>query len=215
MMEGVVENGTAKNLSHAPYKIAGKTGTARVADRSKGYGVRKYRASFVGYFPADNPLYSCIVVVENPSLSKGYYGNVVSGNVFREIADKVYAKASLEFEESEDVPEEFVLPISKNGLKSDFLSIYDEFGFHVDDEPAEESKWVMTTRNDEGFVLKPRSISETLVPNVKGMGLRDALYILENSGLKVGVIGSGTVNKQSLQPGNRVQRGSYVSIELK
>ena len=85
----------------------------------------------------------------------------------------------------------------------------------MDDEPAEESKWVMTTRNDEGFVLKPRSISETLVPNVKGMGLRDALYILENSGLKVGVIGSGTVNKQSLQPGNRVQRGSYVSIELK
>lgn len=83
--------------------------------------------------------------MENPSLSKGYYGNVVSGNVFREIADKVYAKASLEFEESEDVPEEFVLPISKNGLKSDFLSIYDEFGFHVDDEPAEESKWVMTT----------------------------------------------------------------------
>ncbi|MCR9011990.1 penicillin-binding protein [Gabonibacter chumensis] len=215
MMEGVVENGTAKNLSRAPYKIAGKTGTARVADRSKGYGVRKYRASFVGYFPADDPLYSCIVVVENPSLSKGYYGNVVSGNVFREIADKVYAKASLEFEESEDVPEEFVLPISKNGLKSDFLSIYDEFGFHVDDEPAEESRWVMTTRNDEGFVLKPRSISETLVPNVKGMGLRDALYILENSGLKVGVSGSGTVNKQSLQPGNRVQRGSYVNIELK
>ena len=201
MMEGVVENGTAKNLSHAPYKIAGKTGTARVADRSKGYGVRKYRASFVGYFPADNPLYSCIVVVENPSLSKGYYGNVVSGNVFREIADKVYAKASLEFEESEDVPEEFVLPISKNGLKSDFLSIYDEFGFHVDDEPAEESKWVMTTRNDEGFVLKPRSISETLVPNVKGMGLRDALYILENSGLKVGVIGSGTVKQTIVTTG--------------
>lgn len=215
MMEGVVENGTAKNLSRAPYKIAGKTGTARVADRSKGYGVRKYRASFVGYFPADNPLYSCIVVVENPSLTKGYYGNVVSGNVFREIADKVYAKASLEFEESEEVPEEFVLPISKNGLRSDFLSIYDEFGFHVNDKPAEEAKWVMTTRDDEGFVLKPRSVSETLVPNVKGMGLRDALYLLENSGLKVGVSGSGTVSKQSLQPGSRVQRGSYVSIELK
>ena len=127
----------------------------------------------------------------------------------------MYAKASLEFEESEEVPEEFVLPISKNGLRSDFLSIYDEFGFHVNDKPAEEAKWVMTTRDDEGFVLKPRSVSETLVPNVKGMGLRDALYLLENSGLKVGVSGSGTVSKQSLQPGSRVQRGSYVSIELK
>jgi cell division protein FtsI (penicillin-binding protein 3) len=93
MMEGVVEHGTATNLKNANYKIAGKTGTAQIAKGKAGYrqGVRmSYQASFVGYFPAGNPLYSCIVVVNAPS-NGVYYGNLVAGSVFREVADKVYA----------------------------------------------------------------------------------------------------------------------------
>lgn len=215
MMVGVVENGTAINLRGASCPIAGKTGTARIADKSKGYGVRKYRASFVGYFPADRPLYSCIVVVDNPSLSKGYYGNVVAGNVFREIVDKVYAKASLLHAQVEEERNDTILPISKNGLKEDFLRIYDELGIQVDEDRAETAEWVMTVREGDGFVLTPRVVKEALVPNVKGMGLRDALYLLENSGLKVGVGGAGTVKSQSLQPGSRVRKGSYIQIELK
>ena len=219
MMEGVVENGSAKNLKNAACKIAGKTGTAKVAAGSKGYNSEpKYRASFVGYFPADKPMYSCIVVVDNPSRSVGYYGNVVSGSVFKEIADKIYTMASLMGDNNENEEEkDETLPISQNGLKSDFLEIYDELGINVTEDEAERADWVMTSRNKEGteFVLKTRSVDMTLVPNVKGMGLRDALYLLENSGLKVGVSGVGTVSQQSLTPGGKVRRGSYVHIELR
>lgn len=219
MMEGVVENGSAKNLKDAACKIAGKTGTAKVAAGTKGYRTEpKYRASFVGYFPADKPLYSCIVVVDNPSTSVGYYGNVVSGSVFKEIANKVYAMASLMGDDGEEEEErDLTLPISQNGLKKDFLEIYNELGIDVTDDEANRADWVMTSREKEGteFVLKPRNVDLTLVPNVKGMGLRDALYLLENSGLKVGVSGVGTVSKQSLTPGGRVKRGSYVHLELK
>ena len=93
MMEGVVERGTATNLKFEAFKIAGKTGTARMAFGNKGYTSNdsiRYQASFCGYFPADNPLYSCIVVIYELS-PKFYTGNVVSGPVFKEIADKVYA----------------------------------------------------------------------------------------------------------------------------
>ena len=119
---------------------------------------------------------------------------------------------------SEDEEEkDETLPISQNGLKSDFLEIYDELGINVTEDEAERADWVMTSRDKEGteFVLKARSVDMTLVPNVKGMGLRDALYLLENSGLKVGVSGVGTVSQQSLTPGGKVRRGSYVHIELR
>jgi len=215
MMEEVVESGTAVNLRGASCPIAGKTGTALVDDGEKGFAVRRYRASFVGYFPADDPLYSCIVVVDQPAVSKGYYGNVVAGNVFREIVDKVYAKASLLYGETPTEEIDTVLPISKNGLKQDFLNIYDELDMEVETGEAAKAEWVMTVREEDGFVLKPRVVKEALVPNVKGMGLRDALYLLENSGLKVGVSGSGTVRSQSVQPGSRLPKGSYVQIELK
>ena len=216
MMEGVVENGTAKNLRNAACKIAGKTGTAKIAAGKKGYKVApKYRASFVGYFPTDKPLYTCIVVVDNPSTSVGYYGNIVSGNVFREIADKIYSMASLMRHDDSEVEIDKTLPISQNGMKQDFLTIYDNLGIDVTDE-AGNAEWVMTSRDKEGkeFELKARNVDFSVIPNVKGMGLRDALYLLENSGLKVGVSGSGTVSKQSLEPGQRVRRGSYIGIVL-
>jgi cell division protein FtsI (penicillin-binding protein 3) len=92
MLEGVVQNGTAKNLMHGQYKIAGKTGTAQIANASAGYkgGKVRYQASFVGYFPADNPKYSCIVVVYAPNGGQ-YYAAQVAGPIFKEIADKVYS----------------------------------------------------------------------------------------------------------------------------
>jgi cell division protein FtsI (penicillin-binding protein 3) len=94
MLEGAVTDGTAVNLKNDLYPIAGKTGTAVISQGSKGYrnegGRKDYRASFVGYFPADNPRYSCIVVVSRPT-GPSYYGAVVSGSVFKAISDKVFA----------------------------------------------------------------------------------------------------------------------------
>ena len=213
MMEAVVESGTGMNLRDAACRIAGKTGTARVADPGTGYRVRKYRSTFVGYFPADDPLYTCIVTMENPSQSKGYYANVAAGVPFKEIVNRIYSQLSVEMEDTERDTLVEALPVSKDGLKEDFETICDQLGFEV--EETGEGEWVYTSREEGEFVLEPRRVAKTVVPNVKGMGLRDALYLLENSGLRVGVVGSGMVSKQSLTPGSRARRGSYIQIELK
>ena len=214
MLEGVVENGTARNIYTPKYRIAGKTGTARLASGSSGYGGGRYRASFVGYFPAERPLYSCIVVIDNPT--NGYYATTVSAPVFREIADKVYSMAYVQYGKPEYEADK-TLPVCKNGLKEDFRTIFDELDMDIDGvRDADGADWVVTASNEgENIVIKPRRISYSSVPNVKGMGLRDALYVLENSGLKVDFSGAGMVQRQSLQPGAEVPKGSYIRIELR
>ena len=120
MLKGVVHHGTAKNIRARGFEIAGKTGTSKIAQGSKGYG-DKYQASFCGFFPADDPLYSCIVVIQGPT--KDIYGAKVSGTVFKEIADKVYAQ---EFEKKQNEMEvdQFNYPPSKDGSKEDFLIVF-------------------------------------------------------------------------------------------
>ena len=184
LLEGVVENGTAKNLKNSNYKIAGKTGTAQIANAKHGYrsGSRiSYQASFVGYFPADDPLYSCIVVVNAPS-NWVYYGNVVSGPVFKEIADKVYAS-----------------------------SFYRDL--HALNPDGDEKVTLREASHEVG--KNDLTVAGGVMPNVVGMGLRDAIYMLENSGLRVHYTGRGRVAKQSPQPGVRVSRGATVAIELR
>lgn len=214
MLENVVKNGTARNIYTTKYRIAGKTGTARLASGASGYGGGRYRASFVGYFPADQPLYSCIVVIDNPS--NGYYATTVSAPVFREIADKVYSMAYVQYGKPE-YEMDHSLPVCKNGLKRDFETIFDELDMELDGlRDTEETDWVITASDEaEHVVLKPRKINYSTVPNARGMGLRDALYVLENSGLKVGFSGTGMVQRQSLQPGSEVRKGTYIQIELR
>jgi cell division protein FtsI (penicillin-binding protein 3) len=213
MLEGVVENGTAKNLHNSIYKIAGKTGTAQIADESKGYKQRKYLASFVGYFPADDPRYSCIVVVSAPSNSV-YYGNLVAGPVFREVADKVYAT-------SLDLQRDYLAysatatsaPYSKNGDREETMTVFDRLGIPYD-PPAEKSRWVVVSSRDSVVVMKPQKTIPGLVPNVTGMALKDAIYLLEKEKIQVYVDGWGTVKKQSVSPGSRVTRGMRVYLEM-
>ena len=214
MLENVVKNGTARNIYTTKYRIAGKTGTARLASGASGYGGGRYRASFVGYFPADQPLYSCIVVIDNAS--NGYYASSVSAPVFREIADKVYSMAYVQYGKPE-YEMDHSLPVCKNGLKRDFETIFDELDMELDGlRDTEETDWVITASDEaEHVVLKPRKIDYSTVPNARGMGLRDALYVLENSGLRVGFSGTGMVQRQSLQPGSEVRKGTYIQIELR
>lgn len=213
MLECVVKNGTAKNIYTSKYRIAGKTGTARLAINSGGYS-GGHRASFVGYFPADRPLYSCVVVIDNPA--NGYYAAAVSAPVFREIADKVYSMAYVHYGKP-DYEADRSLPVCKNGMKNDFRTIFNELDMELEGwADVRETDWVITaSREAENVVLKPRRINYSAVPNARGMGLRDALYVLENSGLKVGFSGTGMVQKQSLQPGSEVPRGTYIQIELR
>ncbi len=213
MLEGVVEDGTAKNLRNSVYKIAGKTGTAQIADEKNGYKQKKYLASFVGYFPADDPRYSCIVVVSAPSNSV-YYGNLVAGPVFREVADKVYATSlDLQRDYLAFSPVSHSAPFSKNGDLREAEAVFGDLGIAC--EPRqEESRWGVLTSRDTVVVMKPMKIIPGLVPNVKGMGLKDALFLLEREKIRVVADGWGTVKKQSVAPGSRVVPGMKVYLEM-
>jgi len=214
MLEGVVLRGTARNMNNPNYKIAGKTGTAQIADKNKGYGHKVYQASFAGYFPADDPMYSCVVVINRPNKTKGFYGNQVAGPVFKTIADKVYAMSySMHPIKDVKVEKSALLPISMNGNKDDLTKVLEDLNIEILDESL-KSEWVITNRQDSVIRYQTRSISKFQVPNVKGMGVQDALYILENAGLKVVVRGVGMVSKQSLKPGSYFKKGDRVCLDL-
>ncbi|MFN8350700.1 MAG: penicillin-binding protein [Flavobacteriales bacterium] len=223
MLEGVVDSGTATNLKSAHFKIAGKTGTAQIAQGNAGYKVNgvSYQASFVGYFPAEAPRYSCIVVVSSPS-QKGYYGNVVAGPIFREIADKLYGNRL----DMQDAKQLALLdsirrsrgartPVTFAGNARDLIAATQALNvpLHVEGE----GEWLSTQATDSLVVASPRTVpgdALDLVPNVVGMGLKDALFILENRGLHVRIVGNGMVRRQSLRPGSRFNNGSAIILEL-
>ena len=213
VLEGVVEKGTASNLKNSRYKIAGKTGTAQIAKGKHGYksGGLSYRASFVGYFPADDPKYSCIVVVNSPSKAV-YYGNVVAGPIFKEISDKVFATSSEWFPTVKDV-DLTDMPTSKGGYKAHIEEVLDELDIPVKNN-SKKSNWVSVIRTDEDVELNDKDFIKNLVPDVKGMCIKDALYLLENAGLKVLVKGKGTVKSQSINAGTKAGRGQSILLEM-
>jgi cell division protein FtsI (penicillin-binding protein 3) len=215
MMEGVVERGTAMNLKNTNYKIAGKTGTAQIALGKTGYrsGSRiSYQASFAGYFPAENPLYSCIVVVIAPS-NGVYYGNLVAGTVFKEISDKIYATNFFR-DYSEDKDEDIIAsaPEAGNGYREDINMVLKKMDVRykrsVDDE------WVATRERGDTVRLVGLNINDGHVPDVRGMSLRDAIFLLENSGYRVRYRGKGKVIRQSPAHGAKYFKGQIVSLEL-
>ncbi len=215
MLEGVVERGTAMNLKHAQFKIAGKTGTAQIANAREGYknGKIRYQASFVGYFPADNPKYSCIVVVYAPNGNQ-YYAAQVAGPIFKEIADKVYAN-KLELHKELKYEETLTdnLPKTKTGQYSQTEKVIKTLKIPAN-LPAGQDRWIAAASSTDAVEFKGIQFRHDQVPNVVGMGLRDAIYLLESKGFQVRIIGSGTVLKQSIAAGSQIQRGAEIIIQL-
>jgi cell division protein FtsI (penicillin-binding protein 3) len=216
ILNSVVEEGTAQNLKNNVLKIAGKTGTAQIARQKYGYrGERgvSYQASFAGFFPSNEPKYSCIVVVNSPSNSV-YYGNVVAGPVFKEIADKVYATSLVWHPVLKPSRRPATdLPASKTGQLTELSQVYNRLRIPVNNDLV-RSPWVTTTRSEKQIELGNRYIIQNLVPNVVDMGLKDAMYLLENAGLTVRVKGKGKVVRQSLNPGTRAGSGSVIYLEM-
>jgi cell division protein FtsI (penicillin-binding protein 3) len=212
MLEGVVENGTARNLANTHYKIAGKTGTAQVSISKEGY-TKMYQASFVGYFPADKPKYSCIVVVNAPSRHI-YYGNVVAGPIFRDITDRIYVR---EYEMHQDqtllTEQTLQAPYSKSGSGDALAASFDYLNLTLQQQ-GDDSPWVSTRSTPEGVISSSRLISSQLVPNVVDMGLKDAVFLLESKGLKVELNGWGTVRGQSQLPGSIIRKGTVVRLNM-
>ena len=210
MLEGVVERGTAKNIKARGFSIAGKTGTSKIAQGSKGYG-NKYQASFCGYFPSKDPVYSCIVVVQGPT--KNIFGSVVSGTVFKEIADKVYAQ---EFQKENIVLKDTLnrYPYSRSGDKMSFLVASENMRIPVEDLSNNSNEWISTRTGKGAIKIIHKKIQKGLVPNVVGMGLIDATYMLEKYGLFVQPVGSGIVREQSIKAGLRINKGQKIILQL-
>ena len=211
LLEGVVENGTAKNIKGTHYRIAGKTGTAQILE--KGHYTKKYITSFVGYFPAHEPKYSAIVLIKNP---RGWYqyGSSVAAPVFKEIADNIYSR-DINLHQPMDIKKfavQEVLPVIRAGNQQELTLLCNELG--ISNHSQTEEEWVRSTRNGSGVNWKKAQASKELVPDVMGMTFRDAIFLLENSGLHVSYEGKGRVVKQSLTAGGRIGKGSRIYIKL-
>ncbi|MDZ7743831.1 MAG: penicillin-binding protein [Bacteroidota bacterium] len=212
LLEGVVERGTATRLNNSIYKIAGKTGTAQIADRNMGYSKKIYNASFVGYFPADNPKYSCIVVVSKPS-GGWYYGSSVAAPVFKEIADKVYSTQLDIHSEPPGESEQAKIPLFIAGNTKEIKKIIRDCNLKTDSINC-NSDWSVLIPGSESAEVAPRYIKDGQVPNVIGMGAKDAIYILESLGLETRLKGMGKVKSQSLPAGSILKKGQKIYLEL-
>jgi cell division protein FtsI (penicillin-binding protein 3) len=217
LLEGVVTEGNVKKIIKNPlYTVAGKTGTAQIANGSLGYGgnggKKTYQASFCGYFPANHPKYVMIVVINHPTQGS-YLAALVAGPVFREIADRVY---SSDLDMNQATPMHFVgntnLPQVKKGNVKALKEIYSKLGV----KPLYASNNAAGNGIDtsNGIAFEDNKYKSGVVPSVTGMGLSDALYMLGNAGYKVAVHGSGAVTSQSVTGGSITPKGSKITIEL-
>ena len=215
MLLGVVEKGTGKAVHSDLVQIAGKTGTAQIASGGV-YRTSGHQVSFCGYFPADHPKYSCIVVIRRPRI--GYpSGGTMSGAVLRAIAEKIYARhMSYDLREVERDSTAVMSPRVKAGDVKAIEDVLDELDIQVDKDSV-DTKWVIASaRPDTNRVkLDGLVMREGVVPRVIGMGAKDAVYLLEQAGLRVSLSGAGRVVSQSVRPGTRVSKGQAVLVTLK
>ncbi len=214
LMVDVVERGTAQNIKNKQYSIAGKTGTCQINYwKRKENESKSYKASFVGFFPADNPVYSCIVVIHDPK-ENGFYGGIVAAPVFKEIADKAFA-SDLNLHKAFQSENRNPIPYTKNGFTDDVQLVLNELEIPFD---STNSNWMIARSKPDKIELKNRKIEEDLrngfVPNLKEMGIQDVLFLLENSGLIVNFSGKGTIKKQSIEKGKQFKSGSIIILEL-
>ena len=209
------EGGTGFTLFRGtPYKVAGKTGTALVANGNRGYADHIYQSSFAGYFPAENPQYSCIVVIKNKPFARKFYGAAVAGPVFKEIADKLYA-----MNVEKDDPSSYAVSKDSSayyysGATEDLKTVMGELNIAYKDS-VNENDWSRLYAVNFNPVLNRQSAPKDLMPDMKGMGLKDALYLLENAKAKVIIKGRGKVESQSVNPGAELAKNQVVIIELK
>ncbi|NQX90969.1 MAG: transpeptidase family protein [Flavobacteriales bacterium] len=215
MLEGVTqEGGTADYVFETcKYSVAGKTGTAKIAKPGGGgYYSNRYRASFVGYFPAEQPKYSCIVVV-NDTKTGVYYGSSIAAPVFRKLADKIYAtRFDFPKQEEEVLIAEAKIPPSKDGSWSELETVYSTL--NIPFEGSTEQGWASIQTGTNQVNVREKKWNSGLIPNVKGMGLQDALYLLESLGLQVTVKGYGTVKEQSIAPGSALKNHQHITLRL-
>lgn len=206
----VVDSGTARNIFTTSYQIAGKTGTALVAAQNHGYADHVYQSSFIGYFPADHPKYSIAVVINNPTKGN-YYGALVAAPVFRAIADYAFANDYSVHPILVDQQPSAPFQTKTTVLDNDLRTISHQMNLPAANPQAGQSFQYLMTSSSMKSTQDP---SNDEVPDVTGMGLRDALYILENAGLKVHTIGYGFVASQSIVAGSPLVKDQTIVLTM-
>jgi cell division protein FtsI (penicillin-binding protein 3) len=213
-MKAVVQIGTGKPaFEKMPFAVAGKTGTAHVADGNIKYNDGVYQATFVGYFPAEQPEFTCIVVIRTKPHAFLHYGGQVAAPVFREIATKLYAmyvekKNPTNYAAVKDSSSYFYA-----GYARDVKNVFSRLNVTYKDS-ATHTDWTHVYAENAMPVVQGTAIPQKTMPNVKGMGLKDALYLLENIGVKVVVKGRGRIINQSIPAGTPLMKGFTVFVEL-
>ncbi|MDE6806929.1 MAG: penicillin-binding protein, partial [Prevotella sp.] len=198
ILRHVVSQGLGKKAGSHSFQVAGKTGTAQVAQGHGGYknGTVEYWLSFCGYFPADNPQYTCIVCLKKLGLPAS--GGAMSGAVFHKISEGVMAKSlKLRVEDARDSSSVFQ-PDVKSGDVTAANYVLNRLNINASDINIEAPEF-----------------RQHVMPNTIGMGARDAVYRIESQGVKVRLIGIGSVKHQSIAPGTVLKSGMVCTLELK
>ncbi len=219
ILELVVSKGLGKKAGCRNFKVSGKTGTAQVAQGAKGYhgGRMKYLISFCGYYPSDHPKYSCIVAIQKSGLPASGGGHC--GPVFSEIAQRVMAKGVYrDVSEASDSMSVFV-PDVLDGNMDATEQVLEELGipFRQDWDTEEDGKivWGKAENSGNSVALISNNTPMEIVPDVKGMGAKDAVFLLESRGLRVRIEGVGRVVSQSLPPHSKYKKGQTIHIKLR
>jgi len=215
-LEGVCINGTGKTLfKNSLYKVAGKTGTAKVANGNKGYGEGIFQSSFAGYFPADNPQYTIVVIIKNKPHAANFYGASVAGPVFKEIADRLY---STYIQNKLDIAPVFAVKDSSlfnySISKISLQTIAKQLSIPYQDSSLASNNWIQLEGKGKNLKAATQMISDTTMPNMTGMKLQDALWLCEKKGLLVKCVGKGKVVKQSIAQGEFIIKGQQIQIDL-
>jgi cell division protein FtsI (penicillin-binding protein 3) len=217
MLRRVVYDGLGGRAGSKQFSVAGKTGTAQISQGAAGYknGARNYLVSFCGFFPADNPKYSCIVSIQKPGLPAS--GGLMAGSVFGKIAERVYAKdLRLPLTAAVDT-NTVVIPDVKAGEVNDTKYVLKELGIENQSTFSyrnDREGWCSPHQAPRSVTLEQRDVLKDIVPSVIGMGARDAVYLLESRGLRVSLSGVGKVKRQSIAGGTKVRKGETVRLVL-
>ena len=219
ILEHVVSQGLGKKAGSKSFKVAGKTGTAQVSQGAGGYktGVTHYLLSFAGYFPADNPLYSCIVCIQKSGLPAS--GGGMSGVVFHQVAEGVMARhLKLSVEDARDTSS-VMIPEVKNGNLVAATYVLDHLGIKNNSQWSGSYAngnpiWGQAARQPKQVAMNKMKTYSNVVPDVSGMGARDAVFMLESRGLKTRIEGCGKVKEQSIMPGTIVKKGQVCKLVM-
>ena len=219
ILEKVVSEGLGKRAGSKQFHVSGKTGTAQVSQGKGGYksGTMQYLVSFCGYFPSEAPKYSCIVAIQKSGLPAS--GGLMAGSVFSEIAERVFAKhLAKDLKEAKDSTS-ILTPDVKRGDLVATNYILDKIDIPTtgDIGKAKGSKPIwgnITHTPNTNISLEPKEINDKRIPNVIGMGAKDAVYLLESLGLRVHLIGIGKVKSQSIPAGNTLYKGKTIQLRL-